>query len=322
MRRREFIALFGGTTIAWPLAVQAQRLAVPVIGFLRAGQPPKTWVEAFQQGLQERGYTVGQNVIVEFRFTDGGLDQLPRLAEELLLLKVHLIVASGTSAAIAARKATTAVPIVFASVTHPVEIGLVASLARPGGNITGMAFNSADFAGKRLELLRGCVPALKRVAALSYPALPTDQVQLEGATKAARALGMQIESVPIAGPDDFTSAFKAVRNADGLLCLDSPFFTTYRTRIAESVAASRLPAIYGYREMVVAGGLMSYGPQIADFHRLAATHVDKILKGANPAELPVEQPTKFELVINSRAAKALSVTIPPLLLAQTDDVIE
>ena len=322
MKRREFITVFGGAMVALPLTVRAQQAAVPVIGFLRAGQPPKSWVQAFQQGLRERGYVDGQSVVVEFRSTDGSVDQLPQLVDELVRLKVYVIVASGSSAAIAAKKGTTSVPIVFASVSYPVETGLVASLGRPGGNITGMAFNSADLAGKRLELLREIVPALRRVGVLSHPGHPTDQVQLEGTEVAARALGLQLELVPVLSPNNFDSAFKAVHSTDGLLYLDGPFFTTHRVRLAALTAMTRLPAIYGYREMVEAGGLMSYGPHIADFHRRAATHVDKILKGAKPADLPVEQPTKFELVINLKTAKALGLTIPPTLLARADEGIE
>jgi putative ABC transport system substrate-binding protein len=322
LERRQFITVLSSAMVAWPVAVSAQQASKPLIGFLRAGRPPKAWLEAFQQGLREQGYVDGQNVIVEVRFTDGSLDRLPQLVDELVRLKVHVIVASGSSAAAAAKKGTTSVPIVFASVSYPVETGLVASLARPGGNITGMAFNSADLAGKRLELLRELVPTLKHVAVLSHPGHPTDQVQLEGTEVAARTLGMRLKPVPVLSPSAFDSAFEAVRGTDGLLYLDGPFFTTHRVRLAGLTAASRLAAVYGYREMVTAGGLMSYGPQIADFHRRAATHVNKILKGAKPADLPVEQPTKFELVINLKTAKALGLTIPPTLLARADDAIE
>ena len=223
-----------------------------------------------------------------------------------------------------AKKATASIPIVFATVNHPVEIGLVPSLARPGGNITGTAFNSADLAGKRLELLRELVPTLKRVAMLTHPAHPTYAVQLKGAEDAARTLGMQLKPVPIRGSNEkeFDAAFKTVARADGLLHADTPLFTTHRVRFAELAARSRLPVMYGYREMVEAGGLMSYGPDVPDLHRRAATYVDKILKGAKPADLPVEQPTKFELVINLKTAKALGLTIPRSLLLRADQVIE
>lgn len=322
MRRRAFITLLGGAAVAWPIAALAQQAAKPTIGFLRAGKPPKTWLEAFQQGLRELGYVDGQNVIVEVRFTDGSVGQLPQLVDELVRLKANVIVASGSSAAAAAKKATSSVPIVFASVSNPVETGLVASLARPGGNITGMAFNSADLAGKRLELLRELIPGLRQVAILSHPGHPTDQVQLEGTEVAARTLGMTTKPLSVLSPSDFDSAFKVARDTDAVLYLDGPFFTTHRAQLTGLTTASRLPAVYGYREMVEAGGLMSYGPQIADFHKRAATHVDKILKGAKPADLPVEQPTKFELVINLKTAKALGLTIPPSLLARADEVIE
>ena len=294
------------------------------IGFLRQGQPPEAFVEAFQQGLRERGYVEGQNVVIEFRF--GSIEQLPKLAEELVRLQVDVIVASASSAAVPAKKATASIPIVFATVNHPVEIGLIPSLARPGGNITGTAFNSADLAGKRLELLmlRELVPTLKRVAMLTHPAHPTYAVQLKGAEDAARTLGMQLKPVPIRGSNEneFDAALKAVAGADGLLHADTPLFTTHRVRFAELAARSRLPVMHGYREMVEAGSLMSYGPHVADLHRRAATYVDKILKGAKPADLPVEQPTKFEIVINLKTAKALGLTIPRSLLLRADQIIE
>jgi len=292
------------------------------IGFLRAGPPPKTWVEALQQGLRERGYVDGQNVVVEFRFTDGSVDQLPQLAEELVRLKVDVILASSSPSAVAAKKATTSVPIVFVNVFDPVELGLVPSLGRPGGNITGLASTSAELAGKRLQLLRELVPKLRRVGVLSHPPTPSSPKQLQGAEDAARTLGMQVQPVPVRGPNDFDSAFKAVRGADGLLVLDIALFTTHRARLVGLAATSRLPAIYGYREVVEVGGLMSYGMHFPDLYRRAATYVDKILKGARPADLPVEQPTKFEFVINIRTAKALGLTIPPSLLLQADQVIE
>ncbi len=321
MRRRQFIALLGGA-MAWPLTARAQQRALPVIGFLRAGQPPKSWVASFQQGLRERGYVNGQNIVVEFRFTDGGIDQLPQLAEELVRLKVDVILASAPPAALAAKKATTSVPIVFV-LNHPVEIGLVPSLGRPGGNITGLAAHSPEIASKRLELLTELVPKLGRVAVLLDQRNPTNQqLQLGQAEVAARTLGVRLEPVPVRGPSDFDSAFEAMRGADGLLLLDSSLFTTHRARLLELVAISRLPAVYPLREMTEVGGLMSYGADLPDLYRRVATHVDKILKGAKPADLPVEQPTKFELVINLKTAKALGITVPPTLLARADEVIE
>jgi putative ABC transport system substrate-binding protein len=321
-RRRDFIKLVGGAVVGWPVPARAQQAAMPVIGFLRAGEPPKTFVEAFQQGLRERGYVDGQNVVVKLLFTDGSVDELPRLAEELVRSKVDVILASAAPPAMAAKKATTSVPIVFASVIHPVEIGLVPSLGRPLGNVTGVALNPADLVGKRLELLRELVPTLRQVAVLRDQVNPTNPVQLEGTEVAARTLGMQLELVSVRGPNDFDAAFKAVRGADGLLVLESSLFTTYRVRLVGLAAASRLPAIYGYREMVDAGGLISYGANIPDMYRRAATYVAKILKGAKPADLAVEQPTTLDLVINLRTAKALGLSVPPSVLARADEVLE
>jgi putative ABC transport system substrate-binding protein len=307
--------------LVWPLAAAPPAGKVYRIGFLRAGQPPTAWVEAFQQGLREQGYIDGQNVVVEYRVTDGSLDPLPQLAEELVQSKVDVILASSSPPAVAAKNVTTSVPIVFVNVFDPVEIGLVPSLARPGGNITGIAATSPELAGKRLELLKELVPQLRRVAVLSHPATPSNLKQLQGAEDAARALGMQVQPVPVHGQEDFDAAFQAVRGADGLLLLDLAFFTTHRARLVSLAAASRLPAMYGYKEMADAGGLMSYGVHYPDLYRRAATYVDKILKGAKPADLPVEQPMKYEFVINLKTAQALGLTIPPLLLFLADEVI-
>jgi putative tryptophan/tyrosine transport system substrate-binding protein len=314
-----FVALSGAAA----RAQEPQAKKVYRIGFLRQGPPAKDWVEAFQQGLRERGYVDGQNVVVEYRFTDGSIDQLARLAEELVRSKVDVIVTSAAPAALAAKKVTTSVPIVFVSVLDPVGQGLVGSLGRPGGNITGLADAGPELVGKRLELLRELVPKLRRVAMLWHSGNPGNLLQLKGAEVAARTLGMQLESVPVQGPSDFDAAFKAVHAADGLLIAAAPLFTgVLRARIVELAARSRLPAIYGYRQNVEVGGLMSYGANYPDLLRRAGTYVDKISKGANPADLPVEQPTKFEFVINLRTAKALGLTIPPSLLLRADQVIE
>jgi putative tryptophan/tyrosine transport system substrate-binding protein len=321
MNRRTFLCGLTLGSLSASLVAEAQQAGkVFRIGFLRAGEPPKLWVEAFQQGLRERGYVEGQNVVIEFRI--GSLDQLPQLAEELVRLKVAVILASAASAAVAAKKATTSVPIVFAGVSHPVEIGLVQSLGRPGGNITGFTVNAADHIGKRLEFLRELVPTLRRVAILTHPTHPTDPVQFKELEVAARTLGMQLEPVPVRSLNDFDAAFRAVRGADGLLHIDTPLFTTHRARLAELAAKNRLPAIYSHRTIVEAGGLMSYGAYMPDLYRSAATYVDKVLKGAKPADLPVEQPTKFEFIVNLKTAKALGLTIPPLLLLRADHVIE
>jgi putative tryptophan/tyrosine transport system substrate-binding protein len=322
MERRTLLGVVAGGLLAAPLGAEAQQAGkVYRIGFLRAGQPPESYLDGFQQGLRERGYVYGQNVVVEFRATDGSVDPLPRLTEELLRLKVDVFLASAAPAAVAVRRATTSVPIVFVGVVDPVGLGLVPSLGRPGGSITGLATTSADFAGKRLELLRAIVPSLRRVAVLWHPANPSNPIQLKGAQAAARALGMRLEPVSIQGPNDFDSASKAVPGTDGLLFLESPLFTTHRARLAELAARSRLPAIYGQREYVEVGGLMSYGTHFKDLYRRAAWYVDKILKGAKPGDLPVEQPTNFELVINLKTAKALGLTIPQSLLQRADQVI-
>ena len=315
------IPFVSASFVAPPLSASAQQEGkVYRIGFLRVGRPPETFVAGLQQGLRERGY--GQNVVIEYRFTDGRLDQLPRLAQELVRLNVDVIMASAAPPAVAAQKVTKSVPIIFVGVNGPVEIGLVSSLARPGSNITGLAISAADLAEKRLELLRELAPKLRRVAVLWRPANPGNQIQFKGAEAAARVVGVQLQPLPISGSDDFDPAFKAARGADGLLQLDDSLFVAHRARLAELAARSRLPAIYGFREFVESGGLMSYGADLPDLYRRAATYVDKIFKGAKPADLPVEQPTKFEFVVNLRTAKALGLTIPPSLLLRADQVIE
>ena len=234
------------------------------IGFLSQGQPPKAYMEALQQGLRERGYVEGRNLVWELRSTHGSLDELPQLAEELVRLKVDLILARASSGAMAAKRATTSIPIVFFAVYAPVEIGLVPNLSHPGGNITGVAVNASDMAGKRVQLLKDLVPTLKRVAMLSHPPHPTNAVQVQGAEAAARAVGVQLETVPVRGAGDFASALKALPGIDGVLSTDTPLFVTNRARLVSAVAASRLPAIYPAWEYVEAGGLMSYGPNVPE----------------------------------------------------------
>jgi putative tryptophan/tyrosine transport system substrate-binding protein len=318
-----FLLLLASAILLAPLAAGAQQAGkVYRIGFLRAGRPPSTFVEGFQQGLRERGYVDGQNVVIEYRFTEESLDQLPQLAEELVRRNVNVILASAAPPAVAAQQVTSSVPIVFVGVIGPVELGLVQSLARPGGNITGLAISAADLAGKRLEFLREIVPTLRRVAVLWHPANPGNHVQMQVAEDAAQVLGVQLQRLPIQSPEDFEPSFKAAQGADGLLQLDDSLFVAHRTRLAELAARGRLPAIYGFREFVDAEGLMSYGAHLPDLYRRAATYVDKILKGAKPADLPVEQPMKYEFVINMKTAKALGLTIPPVLLFRADEVIE
>jgi putative ABC transport system substrate-binding protein len=316
-------ALLGPASFLAPLGAQAQQDGkVYRIGVMRSGKPPDIWVAALQQGLRALGYVVGQNATIEYRFADGSLNQLPRLAEELVRLNVDVIIAVAGPAALAAQKATRSVPIVFVAVHLPVEIGLVSNLARPGGNITGLSISATDLAGKRLELLRELVPQLRRVGVLYRAANRGSQTQLKEAEAAARVLGVQVKALPISGPDDFESAFKAARDADGLLQVDDPLFVGHRVKLAELAVRRRLPAVYGFREFVESGGVMSYGPDISDLFRRAAASVDKILKGANPGDLPVEQPIKFELVINVKTAKVLGLTISPSLLLRADQVLE
>jgi putative tryptophan/tyrosine transport system substrate-binding protein len=292
------------------------------IGFLSQGQPPKAYMDALKQGLEERGYVDGRNVVWELRSTDGSLDQFSQFADELVRLQVDVILARASSGAMAAKRATRSIPIVFFAVYGPVEIGLVPNLGHPGGNITGVAVNASDMAGKRVQLLKDLIPTLKRVAMLSHPPHPTNAVQLEGAAAAARAVGMQLEPVPVRGADDFAPALKALRGVDAVLHADTPLFITNRARLIEAVAASRLPAIYAARVYVESGGLMSYGSDVPDLWKRAAVYVDKILKGAKPGDLPVEQPTAFELAINKRTANVMGVTIPPSLAVRADHIVE
>ena len=321
MNRRAFISTVAGSLLAAPLAAEGQPAGkVYRIGLLRAGEPPKFWIDEFREGLRELGYVEGQNVVIEFRI--GPLDQLPQLAEDLVRSKVDVIVASASSAGMAAKKATTSIPIVFTSLSHPVEIGLIKSLAHPGGNITGVTVNAGATVTKRLELLRALVPSLRQVAVLVHPAHPTDPVQRKETEEAARALGLQLKPAAVRAPEDFEAAFKAVSGAGALLNIDTPLFTTYRTQFVELAARNRLPAIWSNGIIVEAGGLMSYGTYIPALFRRAATYVDKVLKGARPGDLPVEQPTRFELVINLKTAKALGLTVPPSLLQRADQVIE
>jgi putative ABC transport system substrate-binding protein len=292
------------------------------IGFLSQGQPPKAFLEALQQGLRERGSAEGRNLVWEFRSTDGSLDQLPQFAEDLVRLKVDVILARASSGAMAAKRATTSIPIVFFAVYAPIEIGLVPNLGHPGGNVTGVAVNASDMAGKRVQLLKELVPTVKRIAFLSHPSHPTNAVQLQGAEAAARTLGVQLEAVPVRGADDFARALKAHRGIDGVLNADTPLFVTHRARLVDAVVGSRLPAIYPARVYVEAGGLMSYGPNLPDVWRRAAVYGDKILKGAKPGDLPVEQPTTFELVINNTTAKAIGLKIPPSVVLRADQIVE
>jgi putative ABC transport system substrate-binding protein len=264
----------------------------------------------------------GQNIKIEYRFTDGTSPQLPNLAAELLQRDVDVVLASGTEAVLAARTLTRTVPIVLAGVNDPVDSGLVSTLSRPGGNITGVSLMSVDLVAKRVQLLKELVPRLSRFAVLAHPAHPSYAAQVRAAEAGAKALGVQLAIVDVHGPYDFEAAFKAARNAQALIHLDDVLFTTHRALLVELALRNGLPAIYGFRGWVEVGGLVSYGPNYTEVYRRAAVYVDKILKGAKPGDLPIEQPTKFELVINLKTAKALGLTIPPSLLLQATQVIE
>jgi putative ABC transport system substrate-binding protein len=312
-----------------PVAAEAQQAAkVPRIGFLetnRAASPHTP--EAFRQGLRDLGYFEGRNVVIEYRDAEGKPERFPALAAELVALKVDVIVASSQLSALAAKQATRTLPIVFAAAGNPVTSGLVTSLARPGGNVTGSSLLAPELVGKCLELLTQAVPGVSRVAFLWHPDVlgeRADKDILKEADVAARALGVQLQFVEARGPADFDRAFADMTraHAGALTVLTSPMFFSERRRLVDLAAKHRLPAVYQWREGVDAGGLMAYGPNVTDLFRRAATYVDKILKGAKPADLPVQQPTKFELVINLKTAKALGLTIPPSVLARADHIVE
>ena len=281
--------------------------------------------EAFVEGLRDRGWIVGRNVVIEDRWAEGKPERLTGLAEELVRLKVDVIVTLGTPPSVAAMKATQAIPIVMVSAADPVRLGLVASLARPGGNVTGTSFDvGLEVFGKQLELFKEALPRLRRVAILSNAGNPAQEIAVGNVKGAAQSLGLQLQHLPVYRPTEFDGAFGAMRNkqADGLLVLVDAFFVLHRARLADLAALNRLPSMFGFREFVDAGGLMSYGPNASDIARRAAGFVDSILKGARPADLPVEQPTKFELVINLRTAKALRLSVPQPLLLRADQIVD
>ena len=328
MDRRAFLGALASGLLAAPLAAEGQpAVKVPRIGYLALNPAANPHLhEAFRQGLRDLGYVEGHNVVIESRDAEGKLERLPALAAELVALKVDVLVAQPTVSALAAKQATGTIPIVF-PVAEPVTSGLVTSLARPGGNVTGLSVLAPEMAGKSLELLKQAIPGVSRVAGLWQPgALPerTTKDMRKEAEVAARALGVRLQFVEARGPDDFDRAFSEMTRArpGALTVLGGSMLFSERRRLVDLVAKNRLPAMYPWREGVEAGGLMAYGPDLADLFRRAATYVDKILKGAKPGDLPVEQPTKFELVINLKTAKALGLTIPQSLLQRADQVIE
>jgi putative ABC transport system substrate-binding protein len=334
VRRRDFIKLLGGAAVGCPLAASAQtQPKIPRVGYVFGGAPTsdlrtgltsnKHNIEAFRQGLRELGYVEGQTIVLEIRGAEGRAERLPELVAELVGLKVDVLVAVSSAASVAAKNATQTMPIVIFA-TDPVGLGLVDSLSRPGGNVTGLSFYNEAMSGKRLELLKEVVPGLARVGVLRNPLNPAHLILWKDTEVAAERLGVALEALEVRGPEDFEAAFATAkqRNAQALLVFDDLLTVTYRSRFTALAASSRLPAMYSYREFPDAGGLMSYGPSGVILYPRAATFVDKILKGAKPADLPVEQPTKLELVVNVKVAKALGLTIPPSLIVRADEVIE
>lgn len=326
MKRRQFIAALGGAAVALPLTARAQQAGKqPTIGFLGGGtsSAQSLWTAALVQRLRELGWIEGRTIAIEYRWAEGRSDHLADIAAEFVRLKVDVIVTHSTEPVLAAKRATSVIPIVFGAATDPVGNGLVASLARPGGNITGLSLQSTDLAGKRLELLREAVPGLRRLAIMANVGAPGAVLEMRETQAVARTLGLEVATVEIRRAEDITPAFEALKGrADALYVCSEPLLNTNRTRVNILALGARLPTVHAFREYVEAGGLMSYGANFPDLFRRAADYVDKILRGARPAEIPVEQPTKFDLVINLITAKALGLTVPPTMLARADEVIE
>jgi len=325
MDRRAFIGTFVGGLFPAPLAARAQPAKLPTIGFLGPSTPSldSHRVGAFVQRLRELGWIEGRNVAIEYRWGEGRIERLAELAAEFVRLKVDVIVTSGTQQVVAAKQATSVIPIVFAAAGDPVGTGLVASLARPGGNVTGLSIQATDLAAKRLGLLREVVPGLRRLAIMANSDQRAPVVEMREVQATARTLGLEVVTSEIRRLEDIAPAFEALKGrAEALYVCNDPLVTTNRISINTLAFGLRLPAMYNVREFVEAGGLMSYGPSFLDLYRRTADLVDKILRGVKPADIPVEQPTKFELAINLKTAKALGLTIPPSLLQRADQVIE
>jgi putative tryptophan/tyrosine transport system substrate-binding protein len=323
MLRREFVTLLGGAA-AWPVAARAQQPKVSRIGLLAPAPPTPAMLSAFRDGLRERGYVEGQNLFIDARWPQGSFEQNPDIAAELVRSKVDVIVAWTTPSVIAARRATSTIPIVMVSVADPVGMGFVASLARPGGNITGVSNISNDLTGKQVELLMEIVPGMNHVGVVANLKNPAVTLILRETEKAIHALGLQFEVVEASVPDEFDRAFARL-SADGVkgvVLLADVSLIEHKQRIAKLAQEARLPTAFQRRENVEAGGLLSYGPNLNGQFRGAALYVDKLLNGAKPADLPVDLPTKFELVINLKTAKALGITVPPTLITRADEVIE
>jgi putative ABC transport system substrate-binding protein len=323
MRRREFITLIGGAA-TWPLVARAQQPVLPLVGFLSAASPDPSYQVAFRQGLAEGGYAEGRNIVIEYRWAEGRFDSLPALAADLIQRGAAVIVTSGTTSALAAKAATATIPRVFLAADDPVKFGLVASLSRPGGNATGLNLLTSEVVTKRLELMRELLPAVTFAAVLVNPRSPEAEPQLREFQTAAGAIGLQIRILNASSEPEIDAAFATLVNLRdvGLLVTNDPLFGSRRAQLVALAAGHGIPTVYDRRAYTVAGGLLSYGTQYLDGYRRLGVYTAKILNGAKPADLPVEQSTKFELVINSKTAKALGLDIPARLLALADEVIE
>jgi putative ABC transport system substrate-binding protein len=326
MKRRELIVFLGGAAVGWPLAVCAQHSTMPVVGFLHYASPHTLThlADAFRRGLQETGYIEGQNVAIEYRWAEGQYDRLPALAADLVHRGVGVITAGGSVAAQAAKNATTTIPVVFTSGADPIATGLVASLSRPGGNVSGMSLLATEMATKRLELIRDLLPRARAIAMITNPAYPGSRSEMAEVEAAGRSIGMQTHKVTASSPSDLDSAFATISqlSVDAFTVGADGFFITRREQFAALAAHYAVPGIYPFPDFPASGGLLSYGLDLEDAYRQAGVYTGRILKGANPADLPVMQPTKFQLVINLKTAKALGLAVPQSILVRADEVIE
>jgi ABC-type uncharacterized transport system substrate-binding protein len=324
LKRRDFVTLLGGAA-AWPLAARAQQPAMPVIGFLGAATLSTTspWVAAFLQRLREFGWVEGRNIVIEYRWAEGRTERYSEIAAELVRLKVDVIATSATGPTLAVKQATSSIPIVFAGVGDPVGIGIVDNLARPSGNVTGLSVLFTDLAGKRLELLREILPGLRRLAILTNIGNPSAMLEVHEVEAMVRTLGLESVTPEVRRPEDIAPAVESLKDGvNALYVISDPVINTNRIRINTLALRARIPTMHSLREYVEVGGLISYGPNVSDMFRRAGELVDKILRGAKPADIPVEQPTKFDLVINVTTAKALGLAVPLPLMARADEVIE
>jgi putative tryptophan/tyrosine transport system substrate-binding protein len=322
MRRREFIKIVGGSGLAWPLAAHAQQSdRIWRIGFLRVGRPPAAFIDGFLQGMRDQGVVENRHFVVEYSLAESAT-QMSEAAGELVRRKVDIIIASGTPSVVPARNAAGSIPVVFVATLDPVATGLIASLGNPGANITGMTSISGDIIAKRLQLAKELLPNLTKIAVLVRESSPTTAQYLRESRSAARAMGLDLHILTERSPDDFEHIFAMARTSDALVVADDAEFTDHRNQIAELALREHLPTVSGLRELVEAGCLMAYGANFGALYRRAASQVRKIMQGINPANLPVEQPTKFEFVLNIRTANVLGLTVPQTLLARADEVIE